>query len=100
MAKFTVEIEFDVSGVYEPGAPARPPSYSHGGLPPEPDHVEVEDLVSVGYVTLNPQGSEPRWATVPIPLSMPVRELLLEAIMADPHLRELAQDAIVEEALP
>lgn len=40
------EVQFQFT--YLPGRPATPPSYSHGGLPPEPAEVEIDSVLLAG----------------------------------------------------
>ena len=48
--KFSLEIEVEVSGNVVPYRPARPPSYSSGGDPPEGGYVEDVDINDIGVV--------------------------------------------------
>lgn len=42
------EFEIDVQYRIAPGRPATPPTYSHGGLPPEPAEIEVLSATLAG----------------------------------------------------
>ena len=38
-------LDWEVSYTFTPGAPEAPPAYAHGGLPADPDEVELFDWV-------------------------------------------------------
>ena len=47
-ARVQLDLTLTVSGRYVPGVGATPPSYAHGGDPPEGDCVEDVEVVSLG----------------------------------------------------
>lgn len=45
MGGATVEYEAEIRFTYTPGSPEMLPSYSHGGLPPDPAEIEIENVL-------------------------------------------------------
>lgn len=86
MATVEITLDVDATGRVIPGVPATPPAYSHGGLPPEPAH--VEDL----RITLR----VPARCVDPVDAAGHVRINLTDLVCeAD---KEAADDALIDEA--
>ncbi len=95
-AKFSLELEFEIEGTYQPGEPAKMPNFSDDvGCPEEPEFIEVEKVVRVGI----PTSKDNKWVTTWLKCNAYFMQALNELIDDNDTLREYAEDAIRQEAL-